>query len=160
MTLVVLLCGIAGSGKTTYAKDLEREGYVRLSVDEEIWRRWGRYAVDYPADRYPALSEQAESHVRRDLVTLVRAGWRVVVDLSLWRRATRDEYKALVEQAGGRWRLIHLRASPTVLHERLTARRVRGDANAFPVTEATLARYLREFEPPDGEGEEIIDAGD
>jgi predicted kinase len=159
VTPVVLLCGIAGSGKTTYAKALEAEGYVRLSVDEEIWRRWGRYGVDYPPGRYPALSEQAESHVRADLVTLVRAGRRVVVDLSLWHRTAREEYKALIEEAGGQWRLLYLRASPAVLHERLTARRDRGDANAFPVTEATLARYLREFEPPTDEGEEIIDVG-
>jgi predicted kinase len=158
MTPVVLLCGIAGTGKTTYAKALEREGYVRLSVDEEIWRRWGRHGVDYPADRYPALSARAESQVRRDLASLVRAGRRVVVDLSLWRRTVRDEYKALVEQAGGRWRLVYLRASPSVLRERLATRREREDANAFPVTEAMLVRYLREFEPPDGEGEEIVDA--
>lgn len=28
---VVLMCGIAGAGKTTYARRLERDGYVRLS---------------------------------------------------------------------------------------------------------------------------------
>ena len=49
---VVLMCGIAGSGKTTYAKDLEARGYVRLSVDEEIWHRFGRYGVDYEAEEY------------------------------------------------------------------------------------------------------------
>jgi len=33
---VVLLCGVAGAGKTTYAKRLETCGHVRLSIDEEI----------------------------------------------------------------------------------------------------------------------------
>ncbi len=30
------MCGVAGSGKTTYAQGLEAQGYTRLSVDEEI----------------------------------------------------------------------------------------------------------------------------
>jgi hypothetical protein len=52
----VSLCGIAGSGKTTYAKALDRDIHVRRPVDEEIWRRWGRYGVDCPPARYPLAS--------------------------------------------------------------------------------------------------------
>jgi predicted kinase len=51
---VVLMCGIAGSGKTTYAQRLERDGYVRLSIDEEVWRRFGRYGLDYEPAAYQA----------------------------------------------------------------------------------------------------------
>ena len=36
-SLVVLMCGIAGSGKTTLSQNLEKHGYVRLSIDEEVW---------------------------------------------------------------------------------------------------------------------------
>lgn len=157
-SLVVLMCGIAGSGKTTYARGLEREGFVRLSVDEEIWRRWGRYGVDYPAARYPELQRLAEQAVRDELVSLVERGRDVVVDLSMWRRLDRDDYKALIERTGGRWRLVYLRASPDLLRKRLAERRGRGDANAdLPVTDAVLERYLREFEEPSCEGEEVVD---
>jgi predicted kinase len=155
---VVLTCGIAGSGKTTYAQRLEREGYVRLSVDEEIWRRFGRYGVDYPGDRYPVLQRRTEDALRQSLVRLVGQGRNVVVDLSLRRRSLRDEYKALVESAGGRWRLVYLRASPELLRQRLAARNDRRDANAaFPITGEILQRYLAGFEEPQGEGEEIIE---
>lgn len=88
----------------------------------------------------------------------MRLGRDVVVDLSMWRRSTRDRYRALVEQAGGRWRLVYLRASPDLLRRRLDGRSAREDANArFPITAAILDRYLRGFEAPDGEGEEIVD---
>lgn len=46
--LAVLLVGIAGSGKTTLARALERRGLVRLSVDEQVHRLHGRYGIDYP----------------------------------------------------------------------------------------------------------------
>lgn len=34
--LVVMMCGVAGSGKTTFSQQLEKEGFIRLSIDEEI----------------------------------------------------------------------------------------------------------------------------
>lgn len=155
--LVVLLCGVAGSGKTTYAQQLETQGYVRLSIDEEVWARFGRYGIDYgPAD-YAQLSAAAEDVLRERLVTLVRQGRDVVVDFSFWQRASRDRYKRLVEATGGTWRLIHLKVDPVLLRQRLDGRAKRFDANAaFPITEDTLAAYLAGFEEPRGEGEDVI----
>ena len=41
MSKVIMMCGVCGSGKTTYAKKKEQEGYIRLSIDEEIWKLYG-----------------------------------------------------------------------------------------------------------------------
>lgn len=156
--LVVLMCGVAGSGKTTYAQDLEQQGYARLSIDEEVWRRFGRYGIDYPAEEYAALSRTTEEALRGRLLELIYAGREVVVDLSFWQRASRDEYKQLIEAAGGRWRLVYLKVRPDVLRLRLARRAAeRFDANAaFPITDDLLADYLAGFEEPRGEGEETI----
>jgi len=155
--VIVLMCGAAGSGKTTYAQGLESAGYVRLSIDEEIWARFGRYGIDYHLDAYAAHSVTAEDELRRRLIELVAEGRDVVVDFSFWQRSSRDRYKQLIEQAGGRWRLVHLRATPDVLRRRLAERSRRFDANAaFLIDEATLTRYLNSFETPHGEGEEVV----
>jgi predicted kinase len=154
---VVLMCGVAGSGKTTYAKGLETRGYVRLSVDEEIWRRFGGYGLDYEPDQYEEHTEVARRVLRERLLVLVAQGCHVVIDSSFWQRSRRQEYKELVEQAGGRWRLIYLEADSTLLRRRLHARGERFDANAaFPITDELLTHYLQAFEPPSGEGEEVI----
>jgi predicted kinase len=154
---VVLMCGVAGSGKTTYAKDLETRGYVRLSVDEEIWRRFGRYGVDYEPGQYEEHTEVARRVLRDRLLSLVAAGSNVVIDSSFWQRSRRQEYKELIEQAGARWRLIYLEIDPALLRQRLHARAERFDANAaFPVTDELLTHYLHAFERPSGEGEEVI----
>lgn len=153
------MCGVAGSGKTTYAQRLEAQGYVRLSIDEEVWHRFGRYGIDYFPDDYARLSQEAEEVVRPRLVDLVERGCDVVVDLSFWRRASREEYKQLVETAGGRWRLVYLQVPTDVLRQRLSQRARRFDANAaFAVTDDVLDTFLAGFEAPSGEGEEVLTA--
>ena len=122
------MCGIAGSGKTTYAQGLERDGYVRLSIDEEVWRRYGRYGVDYDPAAFPAHAAHAERALEQRLLTLVRQGRDVVVDFAFWRRANRDRYKQLIQGAGGTWTLVYLKTEPAELRRRLDRRAHRTDA--------------------------------
>ncbi|WP_281176355.1 AAA family ATPase [Alicyclobacillus ferrooxydans] len=155
--IVVMMCGIAGSGKTTYAQKLEKNGFVRLSIDEEVWASRGRYGIDYPADKYAEYSVEAEKKLRHQLVKLIHNGKNVVIDFSFWQRARRDEYKHVIRDAGGDWKLIYLKVSPDVLRERLAIRSHRFDANAaFPITEDILNSYLKGFEEPSGEGETVL----
>lgn len=155
--LVVATCAVAGSGKTTFARRLEAEGYVRLSVDQVVWQRFGAYGVDYPAQRYEELSAIARDVVRGRLVALVTGGVDVVLDLSLWRRGDREHYRALVEGAGGRWCLVHLAVPADELRARLAERAARRDADAaFEITAGRLACYLDGFQTPTGEGEVVL----
>jgi predicted kinase len=154
---VVLMCGVAGSGKTTYAQRLETQGYVRLSIDEEVWQRFGRYGLDYEPARYVGYGTVAESALRQQLLVLIEEGRDVVVDFSFWQRSSRDAYKSLIEQAGGRWRLLYFQADPALLRKRLAQRSQRFDANAaFPINQELLERYLSGFQAPNGEGEEVV----
>ncbi|MFF6786839.1 AAA family ATPase [Streptomyces sp. NPDC012510] len=158
--VVYLLVGLTGSGKTTYAKRrLEPDGAVRLSVDELVHARHGRYGVDYPERDYFALEAPVVAEVRERLVELVMAGRDVVLDHGLWLRSARQEWKKLVEEAGGRWRLLYFPVSREELLRRLEERNGREDANALTVTQSALDDFYARFEPPHDEGEEIIEPG-
>ncbi|MGG0184945.1 AAA family ATPase [Bacillus rhizoplanae] len=156
--LVVMMCGIAGSGKTTFSQKLEKEGFKRLSIDEEVWSTKGRYGIDYPAEKYREYLEEAHLRLRDKLVKLIKDKQKVVVDSSFWSRSERDEYKQLIETAEGKWRLIYLKVDPNDLRKRLKVRNQRFDANAaFPITEEILTSFINGFEVPKGEGEIIIE---
>jgi predicted kinase len=130
--VVYLLCGLTGSGKTTYARELEAAGAVRLSVDEVV------------------------EELRRRLVELIESGHDVALDHGLWRRSDRDAYKRLIEAHGGTWRLLHFKADRDLLPQRLADRSRRGDANAMPLTPSDLEDFITRFEEPTGEGEELV----
>jgi predicted kinase len=157
---VFLLVGLTGSGKTTYARQrLEPAGAVRLSVDELVHERHGRYGADYPERCYFALQAPVLEEVRHRLVDLVGAGRDVVVDHGLWSREDRDAWKELVERAGGRWRLLYFPVSRRELLRRLDERNRREDANALQVTPEALDDFFARFDVPEGEGEEIVEPG-
>ncbi|WP_078380049.1 AAA family ATPase [Sutcliffiella halmapala] len=156
--LVIMMCGVAGSGKTTFAQRLEKEGFVRLSIDEEIWASNGRYGIDYPEEKYEKYKEDAEVKLRQQLVELIQDKQQVVIDFSFWQRSRRNEYKQLIEEAGGEWKLIYLKVNANELRERLQIRSQRFDANAaFPITEEILTAFLLGFEVPTDEGEIVIE---
>jgi predicted kinase len=151
--LVVLLCGMAGAGKTTFSQRLEARGFTRLSIDETMWQRFGRYGIDYSASDYRNLLDTAHAELHDRLRELMANRAAVVVDAALWNRASRQRYKAVVVQAGGRWQLIYLAVPLDVLRARLQLRNQRFDANApFPITDDILARYAAAFEEPVDEG--------
>jgi predicted kinase len=155
--LVIMMCGIAGSGKTTFSQRLETEGFVRLSIDEEIWATRGRYGIDFPIEKIEEYKKEAEETLRKRLIGQIRQKEHVVIDFSFWDRVRRERYKQLIEDAGGKWKLIYLKVRPDVLRERLTLRNQRFDANSFPISEELLASYLEGFEIPEGEGEMVVE---
>lgn len=147
--IVFMMCGLAGSGKTTFAQALEKMGCQRLSIDEEIWRANGRFGVDYSEHDYPSLQASAEKRLRRQLVEMLEKGTKAVIDFSFWNAEARADYRELVRRNGHHCQLVYMNVPEKVLRERLIKRASRHDANAaFPITEERLQRYIRGFEPP------------
>ena len=154
---IVLMCGVAGAGKTTAASFLQSKGFHRLSIDEQIWNDFGRYGIDYPSGEYSRLQRIAAASVEAQLEALLPQRSPVVIDNSFWSQDTRSHYKRLIESHHRRWILLYLKADPAELRARLRERRNRFDANAaFPVTDEILDTYLRSFQEPCGEGELVF----
>ena len=91
-SLVIMMCGIAGAGKTTFSKILEQNGFVRLSIDEEIWKTHGRWGIDFPMKEFEKYRLEAENKLFDLLIELVKGKKDVVIDFSFWNRERRERY--------------------------------------------------------------------
>jgi predicted kinase len=153
---IYLVCGLGGSGKSTYAGRLAESGLQKFSIDEYVYSKYGRDIVNLPEHEYLEHYRTAKIELDKKLAIAIKKNKSVVVDYGFWRRSSRDFYKKLVEDNGGQWKLIYLKASPEVLVKRLRERNKQTHANAFPVTEEKLQEYIERFEEPMNEGEEVI----
>lgn len=145
MVRVVFMCGPAGSGKSTIARDLEAAGMERLSFDRIAWDR-GHRAMPVPASEQEAISHQ----LRARLLELVDAGDDVVLDFSFWSRAMRDEWRQLLGSRGVVPELYYVATTRETVLKRIRER-VAADGDGFPLDEATAREYFERFEAPTDE---------
>jgi len=150
--------GLSGSGKTTFSKRLERFDFQRLSVDEEIWNKFGKFGIDYKKEEYKELQIVANRELYIRFLELLKCNQNIVVDFSFWQKENRDNYKQIVEDNTGKWFLVYMNTSISVIKTRLKIRNERFDANAaFPITDSILNIYLESFQIPEHENQfEII----
>ncbi len=96
--IVHLLCGRIGSGKTTFAKKLERDtGAVRFTHDEWMHRIYGPCPPEEP---YRKIFSLVEDQIWEKAEALIGAGTDVILDFGFWSRESRDRARSRVEAAG------------------------------------------------------------
>ena len=137
-----MMCGPAGSGKSTVARQLEANGMTRLSFDREAWRR-GIHEMPLS----PEVHEEIERELRARLVELVTAGADVVLDFSFWSRRSRLAFRDLLRPLGVVPETIYLATPREVALERMQKRR-REHADDYALAAELAAEYFDHFEPP------------
>jgi len=137
-----LICGLPGSGKTTLAKQLEREhAALRLTPDEWI----ATFGLDPYDDAKRAAVEAQQWHVAARALEL---GVNVVLDFGVWSRSERDTFRARAKTLGARTVLHFLDVPRDELKRRLKARNAALPPGAFLVDEAQLDSYIAWLEAP------------
>jgi predicted kinase len=150
MVRLRLMCGVAGAGKSTHAKQLEDAGWLRLSIDAEAWRL-GHRTLPFP----DGLAEQIRARQHEQLVEAVRAGRDVVVDYSFWSRAQRDDYRALGRALGAEVDVAYLPVDEAELRRRLAARAGR-HSDDYRIEADVVTGYLAGFEAPAPDETDVV----
>ena len=135
-----VVCGLPGSGKTTLAKQLERDwSAVRMCPDDwfvilglDLWDQELRYRLE------AALWQQAQR--------LLGLGVNVVVEFGSWARAERDELRQYARAHDHAVELRYLDVSFDELVRRVEARN--SQPGSVVMTRANLEEWARLIEVP------------
>ena len=149
MPTLFLMCGLPGSGKTTLAKQIERERRaLRLTPDEWIVRLFGSSLTPPTLDWCRGPVEAVQWSVAERALGL---GVNVILDFGFWARKEREDFRGRAAKLGAASEVHFLDVPRAVLLSRLEARNAALPPYAFRVTEAQLNSWWALFEPPDGD---------
>ncbi|MFI7598868.1 AAA family ATPase [Actinoplanes sp. NPDC049681] len=146
--LLIVICGLPGSGKTTKAKEVvaQRRG-LRLGPDEwmtalgvSLWDAAMRERV-----------EVLQWSLAKELLLL---GNTVIVEWGTWARSERDALRLRARELGAAVHLIYLDAPDEELWRRIHERAMEDP----PIQRLDIDRWRRHFEAPDEQEIGLYDA--
>jgi predicted kinase len=152
MATAHLIYGFLGSGKTTFAKQLERDlAAVRFTPDEWMAHLFGD---DPPESIFQEKASAILDVMEPIWMRCLSLGLDVVLDFGFWRRAERDHVRERVEAVGAQARLYVLNCSDEEAWKRVDARNGSGHQSLY-IAPATF-RALKERVEPLGDDEPFV----
>ena len=149
------MCGISGSGKTHYARGLEKDGYVRLSTDVLIWDKVGSGLFSLLKEEQRRLFAESRKQVKKQLENCLETGQKVVVDATHCKRSGRDEIRNLCARMGVEPLFVYCYADKEKLWSRLSLRKGAGPDDLL-VSKEEFSEYWLGFERPEDDETDFI----
>lgn len=147
---LILLCGIAGAGKTTTAKQLEKRGAIRMCPDE--WLASLGFDI-YDADARASVGTLQWQFTQ----TLLELGLTVVDESGVWRREERDLRRRWAHDHGHAVELRFLDAPVDVLTERVAERNRSLPDGAARIEPGLVAFWADRIERPNADELALFD---
>jgi len=145
-----IIIGFIGSGKTTFARKLEKEtSAIRFTKDEWMVRVFSNTP---PQDTFEEYDNKMATLATDMALKCLKAGMDVIIDEGFWVKEHRDSISEKVKNAGGIPKLYYLEVPLEVMKARTLKRSKNPPVDSFTINEESFNQYWKRFRPP-GEDE-------
>jgi len=160
--LMVLMCGLSGSGKSWLAAQLVRDRQLielRSDLERQRMSSLGQQRGELNAGRYAQRSRTAVyERLYQCAEDVLAGGYDVLIDATFQQRSERARFRSLAQQLGAELRVVHCHADVQLMRQRLAQRRALA-ADPSEANEQVLEWQLQHFEAlQPQEGLNVIEA--
>jgi predicted kinase len=140
--LLIALCGLPGSGKTTVARELGRErGAIRFSTDE--------WMADLGVDFFDGMRDNLQIRLNRLWKELLEHGLSVILEDGTWKREERDALRQVAKTLDAIIEIHYFDITFDELWRRIEIRNDIGAHGAVPITRELLEECWSRLQRPD-----------
>lgn len=143
MSTIHFMHGFIGSGKTTFAKKLEKElPAIRFNNDELMVMLFGR---NIPKEEFKSAYQKIDKLIWMLIEKNITIGNDVVLDLGFWSRNARDYAKKRAKNLGADYKFYNIYAPFDVALQRTLKRS--NQSGELLIDETCFNLRLKQFEP-------------
>lgn len=141
---VAMLCGMTGSGKTTFATKLETElPAICFSIDRWMIELYGHHMNRKDFELRMAIVKQL---IWESVERLIALSTNVILDYGFWTAKERIEVSSKIKNAGGIPILYFLDIPLDIIKQRLDKRNSQLPPETFEITMDMLEMFVNCFE--------------
>jgi predicted kinase len=149
--IAYFICGFIGSGKTTFARKLEKEkGVVRFTKDEWTVKIFGNsFSKDnFKNDKFHEYDGKMTKLATEIALRFLKTGTSVIIDDGFWYRKQRDEMRQQLKDIGAVAKFYFIDTPVDIMKARTVKRSENPSVDSFYITEQEFNDYLKMFQPP------------
>lgn len=153
MATLHLMVGLPCSGKTTRARELEKQ-YSALRLTPDEWhiqlfgQDYGENMSQAEEARHDARHEAVEALMWNLAARVLALGTDVVLDFGCWAKSERDAFRLRARALGAEFKIHYTEAGVELLLQRVRDRNKQNPQGTFYIPESKIHEWLEVFEPP------------